>query len=146
MKVVVIAVGKIKERGLREAIDDYLKRIGRYAGCDEVELKDGSPAEVEARIARAVPARARVVALEVGGEGWTSEGLARFVARCESGAVPAIAFVIGGAYGLPPAFSAGADVRLSLSPMTLPHRLARLVLAEQIYRAFTILRHEPYSH
>ena len=56
------------------------------------------------------------------------------------------AFLIGGAYGLPPEVSKRADVQLSLSPMTLPHRLARLVLAEQLYRAFTILRNEPYSH
>ena len=55
-------------------------------------------------------------------------------------------FLIGGAYGLPPAVSRAADVRLSLSAMTLPHRLARLFLAEQLYRGFTILRNEPYSH
>ena len=60
--------------------------------------------------------------------------------------MPALAFLIGGAYGLPERVSKSAELKLSLSAMTLPHRLARLVLAEQIYRAYTILRNEPYSH
>jgi 23S rRNA (pseudouridine1915-N3)-methyltransferase len=144
MKVVVIAVGKIKERGLRELIDDYEKRIARYAKFDEVELVDGP--DVEPKMLRAIPERARIIALEVDGQRASSEGLARIVGQCESGAVPAMAFLIGGAYGLPPAVSKSASVRLSLSDMIFPHRLARLVLVEQIYRAFTILRNEPYSH
>ncbi|MBZ0116978.1 MAG: 23S rRNA (pseudouridine(1915)-N(3))-methyltransferase RlmH, partial [Sandaracinaceae bacterium] len=77
---------------------------------------------------------------------WSSERLARFVGDCELRSVSSIAFLIGGSYGLPPELSRGADLRVSLSAMTLPHRLARVVLAEQIYRAFTILRGEPYSH
>ena len=94
----------------------------------------------------AIPERARTIALEVEGQRATSDGLAKMVGQCESGAIPAIAFLIGGAYGLPVAVSAGASLRLSLSDMIFPHRLARLVLVEQIYRAFTILRNEPYSH
>lgn len=146
MKIAIIAVGRVKERGLRDAIDEYEKRIKRYAKLDEVELEDGSASEVEARFRKAIPARARVVALEVDGQRMTSERFARYVEQCEIGAVPALAFLIGGSYGLPKAVSDAADLQLSLSDMILPHRLARLFLAEQVYRAFTILRNEPYSH
>jgi 23S rRNA (pseudouridine1915-N3)-methyltransferase len=142
----VIAVGKIKERGERAWIDDYAKRIGRYASYHELELKDGSEAEVEERFRKALPARASVVALEVEGKAWSSNELARFVGQCEDGAVQNVVFLIGGAYGLPASTSRAAQLRLSLSALTLPHRLARLLLVEQIYRAFTILRGEPYSH
>jgi 23S rRNA (pseudouridine1915-N3)-methyltransferase len=142
----VIAVGKIKERGERAWIDDYAKRIGRYASYHELELKDGNEAEVEERFRKALPARATVVALEVEGKAWSSAELARFVGQCEDGAVQNLVFLIGGAYGLPASTSRAAQLRLSLSALTLPHRLARLLLVEQIYRAFTILRGEPYSH
>jgi 23S rRNA (pseudouridine1915-N3)-methyltransferase len=146
LKLLVVAVGKIKERGIREAVDDYAARLRRYTSFDEIELRDGDAAEVAARFRRALPERARVVALEVDGQAWSSERLARLLGECEVHSVPALAFLIGGSYGLPPALSRAADVRLSLSAMTLPHRLARLVLCEQLYRGFTILRGEPYSH
>lgn len=146
MHVHVVAVGKIKERGVREWIDDYTKRITRYADYHEVELKDGSLSEVEERFRKAIPARAKVVALEVAGKAMRSEELARFVGQCEDGAIQHVAFLIGGSYGLPEATSRAAHLQLSLSAMTLPHRLARVFLVEQIYRSFTILRGEPYSH
>ncbi len=146
MRVVLVAVGKIKERGVREAVDDYVGRLRRYVNFEEIELKDGDAAEVSARFQRAIPERARVVALEVDGEAWSSERLARYLGDAALHAVPAVAFLIGGSYGLPPELSRSAHVRLSLSAMTLPHRLARLLLAEQIYRGYTILRGEPYSH
>ena len=146
MKIAIVAVGRVKERGLRDAIDEYEKRIGRYARIEEIELDDGRDVELEARFRKAIPARARVVALEVEGQRMTSEKFARWIEQCEIGAVPAVAFLIGGSYGLPKSVSASADLRLSMSDLILPHRLARLVLAEQIYRAFTILRNEPYSH
>ncbi len=146
MQVHVVAVGKVKERGVREAVADYLGRIGRYARVREVELKDGSAAEVTARFAKAIPDRARVVALEVEGKMLSSEGLAELVGECEQRGVQSLVFLLGGSYGLPPEVRKRADVELSLSRLTLPHRLARLLLAEQVYRAFTILRGEPYSH
>jgi 23S rRNA (pseudouridine1915-N3)-methyltransferase len=145
LRVSIIAVGKIKQAGMRAEIDDYLGRIRRYATCEEIELKDGSDAELQPRFERALPKRARTVALEVDGKTVTSRGLADLVQRAELDATP-LAFLIGGSYGLPKAVSKAANLQLSLSAMTLPHRLARLVLAEQIYRAFTILRGEPYSH
>ena len=146
MRIAIVAVGRVKERGLRAAIDDYEKRIARYARFEEIELEDGRDAELEARFRKAIPARARTVALEVEGQRMSSERFARWIEQCEIGAVPAIAFLIGGSYGLPKSVSASADLRLSMSDMILPHRVARLLLAEQIYRGFTILRNEPYSH
>ena len=144
MRVLVIAVGKLKERGAREWIDDYARRIGRYAEYQELELRDGALGEVEERLRKAVPPRAQLVALEVQGKVMSSVELARFVGRCEESALGPLAFLVGGAYGLPPAVSQAAQHRLSLSALTLPHRLARLVLVEQIYRAFTIVKGEPY--
>jgi 23S rRNA (pseudouridine1915-N3)-methyltransferase len=146
VKVLVISVGKIKERGLRELLDDYAGRIQRYAPFSEVELKDGNAAEVEERFRKAIPARAKVVALEVLGKSLTSEGLAKVIGHTADTAGQDLAFLIGGAYGLPPNVSKGAQLQLSLSALTLPHRLARLMLFEQVYRGFTILRNEPYSH
>jgi 23S rRNA (pseudouridine1915-N3)-methyltransferase len=146
VKIAIIAVGKVKQLGLRAELDDYLGRIQRYASCSEVELKDGGEREVLARFEKTIPPRSARIALEIGGQTMSSQELAQFVARAEQTAVPTLAFLIGGAYGLPPAVSQAAEHRLSLSRMTLPHRLTRLVLAEQLYRAFTILRNEPYSH
>ncbi len=145
MRIAIIAVGKVKQAGLRAELDDYLGRIRRFATCTEVELKDAAEKELVPRFEKALPERAKIVALEVGGKALDSHGLARFVAQLERDPGSA-AFLIGGAYGLPGSISQRADYQLSLSALTLPHRLARVVLAEQLYRAFTILRNEPYSH
>jgi len=146
LKVWIIAVGRVKERGLREAIDDYMGRIGRYGPAEEVELKDAPEAELVQRFERRIPPRSRVIALEVEGRALSSKGLAQLVERARHDAVGDLVFLIGGSYGLPAAVRARADIEISLSKMTLPHRLARLFLSEQVYRAFTILRGEPYSH
>jgi 23S rRNA (pseudouridine1915-N3)-methyltransferase len=146
VRIAVLAVGKVKQAGLRAELDDYFGRVRRYAPCDEIELKDGADVELVERFKRALPPRARTVALEVDGRAMTSAQLSELVATAQRDAVGCLAFLIGGAYGLPRELSRDADLRLSLSAMTLPHRLARLVLAEQIYRAFTLLRGEPYSH
>jgi 23S rRNA (pseudouridine1915-N3)-methyltransferase len=145
VRIAIIAVGKVKQAGLRAELDDYLGRIRRFATCTEIELKDAPEKELIPRFEKALPERAKIVALEIGGKALDSQGLARFVAQLEQNPGSA-AFLIGGAYGLPAAISKRADFQLSLSPMTLPHRLARVLLAEQLYRAFTILRNEPYSH
>ena len=146
MRIRIIAVGKAKDRDLRSLLGDYYARIGRYARLEEVEIKDGKEAEVSDRLARSIPDRSRVVALEVGGRALSSHDLAKWIGRAENESVQTVVFLIGGAYGLPQALSKRADLRLSLSAMTLPHRIARLVLAEQIYRGFSILRNEPYDH
>ncbi|MCA9609640.1 MAG: 23S rRNA (pseudouridine(1915)-N(3))-methyltransferase RlmH [Myxococcales bacterium] len=146
MKVVLVVVGKVKERPLRAVLDDYLGRIRRYAKLEEIELKDLPAAELVDKIERRLDPNGRTVALEVEGKAWSSQDLAEQVGECELRSIPTLTFLIGGSYGLPPAVSAKADARFSLGRITLPHRLARVVLAEQIYRAFTILRGEPYSH
>jgi 23S rRNA (pseudouridine1915-N3)-methyltransferase len=146
MRIAIIAVGRLKQAGLRTEVDDYLARIRRYVPCDEIELKDAPERELCERFARAIPSRSLVAALEAGGRAHDSAGFAAFVGKCEYDAVGQLVFLIGGAYGLPAGVAALAPVKISLSPLTLPHRLARVVLAEQVYRAFTILRNEPYSH
>jgi 23S rRNA (pseudouridine1915-N3)-methyltransferase len=142
----IVAVGRVKERPARALLDDYLGRVRRYTRFEEVEVKDGSADDVAARFEKACGGEGLRVALEVGGEAMSSEAFARFLEAQRVRAVPAVSFLIGGSYGLPEAVRRSCGRELSLGPMTLPHRLARLVLAEQIYRAFTILRGEPYSH
>ncbi|HLV20422.1 MAG TPA: 23S rRNA (pseudouridine(1915)-N(3))-methyltransferase RlmH [Polyangiaceae bacterium] len=137
MKLYVVAVGKLKDRAYRSLADDYLQRIARYARVQEIEVR--GPAE----LATAAPAAATTVALEVTGEALTSPELARRVQRWGSQGKGDIAFFIGGAEGLPEDLSKRASARLSLSRLTLPHRLARVVLLEQLYRSLTISRGEP---
>jgi len=152
VRLTVIAVGKLKERYWREASDEYLKRLTGYATVRVVEVADRDPARGEARalaeegadVLRAIPDGAHVIALDLGGRQLSSEA---FSARLEALALDgrsAVAFVIGGSVGLDPSVIARADERLSLGPMTLPHNLARVVVLEQVYRAFRISRGEPY--
>lgn len=139
MKLVVVAVGKLRSPELRSVADDYFTRIRRYTGCEERELK--GPGD----LAKSIPKEAFVVALEVSGNAMTSEVFAARLEQWSSRNKGVVVFLIGGAEGIPKDVSARADTRLSLSTMTLPHRLARIVLAEQLYRALTILRGEPYA-
>lgn len=139
MKLTVLAQGKLKDRALRDLVDGYKKRLTRYAALAEVEVKDAGALE------RRVPERSLLVVLEVWGEALSSRALAGRLenwANSESGHV---CFVIGGAEGVPKQLSRRARAHLSLSSLTLPHRLVRLVLFEQLYRAMTILRGEPYA-
>ncbi len=146
VKITIVVVGKLKDAGLSRLVADYIKRISRYARVDEIELRDGPDDEVKARMQKAIPDRAHVVALEVEGRALSSGGLAKHIESCQNRSVGAICFLIGGSYGLPKTLSQSADMTLSLSALTLPHRLARLLLVEQVYRAYTIIRNEPYSH
>jgi 23S rRNA (pseudouridine1915-N3)-methyltransferase len=139
MPIVVVAHGKLKDQHLRTLVDDYLDRIRRYTRIQEIEVK------TDEALARAIPAGALVIALEVNGSAISSTELARRLAHWMSQGKGTLAFAIGGAEGLPSALSASAAFRLSLSALTLPHRLARLILLEQIYRAFTIMKGEPYA-
>jgi 23S rRNA (pseudouridine1915-N3)-methyltransferase len=145
VRIVVLAVGRMKERGLREAADEYLCRIRRHVPIDEVEIKDGSARDVVAAVLRRIPDGAHVTLLDASGKAHTSESFARTVERGGRTNKGVLVFVVGGADGIPRELAGASHDRLSLSPMTLPHRLARLVLLEQIYRATTILRGEPYA-
>jgi 23S rRNA (pseudouridine1915-N3)-methyltransferase len=139
VRLVVLAQGKLKDRGLRALVDDYLNRVRKHVHCDEVETKD------EAQLMRSVPKDCTLVALEVHGKRISSSEFARQLERWLATGKGNVAFAIGGAEGLPRELSQGAAYSLSLSSFTLPHRLARLLLAEQLYRALSILRSEPYA-
>jgi 23S rRNA (pseudouridine1915-N3)-methyltransferase len=150
MELVLVAVGKLRP-SYREACDDYLRRLGRHLKVREVEVREASRAptvaaqraEEGARVRAKLPAGARLVALARQGSGWTSEELARRLEGWIRESRP-VALAIGGSHGLAPDLVAGAADRWSLGPLTLPHELARVVVAEQLYRASTILRGEPY--
>lgn len=150
MEIAVLAVGKLRP-SYREACDDYLRRLTRYLRVREVEVREASRtpgtaaqrAEEAERLRARVPAGARLVALSRQGTGWSSEELAGRVQRWQREARP-VALLIGGSHGLDPTLLEGADERWSLGRLTLPHELARVVVAEQLYRACTILRGEPY--
>ena len=137
MRYRVVAVGRLRDAALRAASDEYLGRLRRYARVEEHEVKD------EARVLGAVPEGARLVALSRTGEAWTSRDLAERTARWDLEARD-VTFAIGGAEPLPAAVLARAERVWSLSALTLPHEVVRLVVYEQLYRAFTIRRGEPY--
>jgi len=148
--LVILAVGRLRP-AMREVADDYLRRLERYAGVREVEVREASREPTvaaqrnaeAARLSERTPAGSRVVALAREGKGWTSAELARRVDEWRLAARP-VTFVVGGSHGLAAGLLERADVRWSLGPLTLPHELARVVVVEQLYRAFTILRGEPY--
>ena len=139
MKLFVIAEGRIKERELRAVANDYLGRLSRYVRCEEIETRDA------AGLAKSIPEGAFVVAMEVDGERLTSVELSQRLERWGARGKGLVAVLIGGAEGIPSALSARADLRLSLSSFTFPHRLARVMLFEQLYRSMTLLRGEPYA-
>jgi 23S rRNA (pseudouridine1915-N3)-methyltransferase len=144
MRIRIVAVGGVKQRAARELCDEYLARISRYSACEEVELSSAPPAKLAAAFTRAT-AESNVVALDERGEALTSPAFAQRLERLASRGKGVVSFLIGGADGLPRATLDRADERWCLSRLTLPHRLARVVLAEQLYRALTILRGEPYD-
>ena len=137
MRYRVVAVGRLKSAAHRAACDDYRDRLRHYARVEEREVKD------DALVLAAVPEGARLVALSRTGEQWTSGQLADWTGRWELEARD-VAFAIGGADGLPESVLRKADWVWSLSRLTFPHELARVLLYEQLYRAYTIRRGEPY--
>jgi 23S rRNA (pseudouridine1915-N3)-methyltransferase len=153
----IVSVGKLKERYLVDGIAEYVKRLGPYAKVQVVEVTDEkapesmSPAEerqVKEREGERLLAQLRsdafVVALAIDGQALSSEQLAQQLADLGTYGRSQVAFVIGGSLGLSSDVLCRADMRLSFGRMTLPHQLMRLVLVEQIYRAFKINRREPY--
>ena len=139
MKIVVLAVGKMRDKPMAAICDDYLARARRHLPVEVIEVED------DAALARRIPAGAEVVALEPDGEAWTTAAFTDFLGQRMLRGTRALVFLIGGADGLPRALAAAAGRRFSLGALTLPHRLARVILCEQIYRALSILRDEPYS-
>jgi 23S rRNA (pseudouridine1915-N3)-methyltransferase len=138
VKLTVLAVGKLRDAWVKEGCDEYAKRVRGKLPLDIVELKDAGELE------RRLPPRYRVWALDERGRELSSEELAQALKRDMNAGEQGIAFLIGGADGLPADLVKRADVRWSLGRLTLPHRLARLILLEQLYRALSIVRGEPY--
>jgi 23S rRNA (pseudouridine1915-N3)-methyltransferase len=151
MRITLLAVGALRGPGFRAACDEYLARLRRYAEVTEREVKEAgrikdfaSRQEAEAdQLWKVVPDGAVVVALAREGTPWSSTDLAGRIDRWRVDARP-VALLIGGSTGLAASLLRRASVRWSLGPLTLPHELARVVVAEQLYRGFTILRGEPY--
>lgn len=157
MRVSILAVGRMKQGPERELVARYLDRAvasGKSLGLtgfsvtELTESRAGSAASRKAEEARALaaqlPADGLIVALDERGKSLGSEDFARRMLRWRDDGKPAVSFVIGGADGLDPRFAADADVTLGFSAMTWPHQLVRIMLAEQLYRATTILSGHPY--
>lgn len=152
MRLVVAVVGKARNAALGEAIRDYETRAARYWPLDVYEIREerASGSSVDrvreregARLSERVPTRAQTVACDIGGRSLDSSQFAELLQSARESDRD-LAFLIGGAFGLAPDVAARSSMRLALAPWTLPHEIARLVLAEQIYRAGTIARGEPY--
>ena len=154
MKIKIIALGKIKEKFLKDGIDEFLKRLNPYATVEIIEL---TPIEIKdenlvekvlaqegEKILACIKKESYVITLEINGKQLSSEDFAAKIDTISKDGVSELVFVIGSSCGLAPSVSGRADFRLSISKMTFLHQFARLLLVEQIYRAFKILKNETY--
>ena len=150
-KVTIICTGKLKEKFYLDAAAEYAKRLSRFCTLTNLELPEErlpespSPAQIEAALAREadavrakLPAGCLLIAMCVEGQERSSEALARYLAEAAARGAGHIVFLIGSSYGMHPSLKQQADLRLSMSPMTFPHHLLRVMLLEQIYRAYQI--------
>lgn len=157
MKLKVITVGKLKEKYLRDGIAEYSKRMGRFAKLEMLELPDektpdrASQAENDQilhkegqRILEKIADREFVIALAIEGKSLSSEAFSQYLSNLGVRGYSDVTFVIGGSLGLSPAVKTRANFLISFGRMTLPHQLMKLVLMEQIYRAFMIQQGSPY--
>ncbi|GAE26234.1 LSU m3Psi1915 methyltransferase RlmH [Halalkalibacter wakoensis JCM 9140] len=157
MNIQIITVGKLKEKYLKMGIAEYTKRLGAYAKVEEIEVADEKAPEQASdaemlqikekegeRILAKIHPDTHVIALAIEGKMMTSEQLADNVDKLATYGKSKIAFVIGGSLGLSEAVMKRSNESLSFSKMTFPHQLMKLVLVEQVYRAFRINRGEPY--
>lgn len=157
MKITVVTVGKIKEKYLKDAIDEYSKRLSKYCKLEIVEVADektpdNASSVVEdairskeaERILKYIKDDAYVITLEINGKQLTSEELADKVDKLGVQGVSHIIFVIGGSIGLGKEVLKRSDFALSFSKMTFPHQLMRVILLEQVYRSYRIINGEPY--
>jgi 23S rRNA (pseudouridine1915-N3)-methyltransferase len=151
LKITIVAVGKLKERYWREATSEYLMRLRSYADVRVIEVADEPDSLGEAArqregeaICKALPAGAKVVLLDVRGTPRSSEDIAAWLEVRMVEGMSHLALVIGGSAGVSLAVRDRAQETLSFGALTLPHNLARVVLVEQLYRAFKIARNEPY--
>lgn len=140
MRLRLIMLGKTRRPELRVVFDDYVKRIGHSCSIEVNEVRDGEAAIKRLDSDRAVTA----LLLDAGGKAQDSESLARWLGEQRDRGIREIVFVCGDAGGFPESLRKRVAQRLSLSPMTYSHELARVMLAEQLYRAFAILSGSPY--
>ena len=145
----IIAVGKIKEDFYTDAVAEYVKRLGGYTKLSIVQVPDEKNDEKtldkEAdHILKNINEHDYVITLEIRGKRLSSEGFADLIEQLEISGRSDITFIIGGSLGLSHRVSERADQKISFSDMTFPHQLMRVILLEQIYRAYKIIRHEPY--
>jgi 23S rRNA (pseudouridine1915-N3)-methyltransferase len=152
LKLRVLWVGKTRDAWVKEPLGDYAGRIRRYAPLELGEVRDEKGAEAEEmrrreceRLDRQIPPGAVLILLDERGEQMDSPALATFIGKQRDCGVGEVVFVIGGAYGFSEEFRRRGRL-LALSKMTFTHQMVRVFLLEQVYRAFTILNHEPYHH
>lgn len=157
MKITILCVGKVKEKFYRMAIDEYVKRLGRYCKLEIIEVADektpDNASEHEEslikdkegeRILKNIRREATVIALAIEGKMLSSEQLAGKISQLGISGESHIQFIIGGSLGLSEKVLKEADLLLSFSKMTFPHQLMRVILLEQIYRSYRIIQGEPY--
>ncbi len=157
MKIDIIAVGKIKEKHYRDAVDEYVKRLSKYVKLNIIEVKDEKTSEGASerengivlaaeggRLDKYIEDDAVLIPLCIEGEQISSEEFAKKISAYETGGKSHLQFVIGGSLGMDESIKEKGDMKLSFSKMTFPHQLMRVVLLEQIYRAYRIKNNEPY--
>jgi 23S rRNA (pseudouridine1915-N3)-methyltransferase len=152
MRVRVIWPGKTRNAHFRALINDYLKRLTHFVRCEITELRETRGSERVAsidkdskRISDALRTGAITVLLDPDGNEWSSRELAAQIERWENSGIKEVAFIVGGPNGVSPELSSRADKRWSLSRLTLTHEMARVLLLEQLYRAYTIIQGLPYQ-
>ena len=149
MNITILCVGKIKESYFRDAVAEYEKRLSGYAKISITEVADEpdsdlAPSVEGRRILEKLPKGAYVIALAIEGKKLDSIGFSKKLSELMVGGNSHIVFVIGGSSGLSKEVLSAADFKLSFSDMTFPHQLMRVILLEQVYRSFRIMRNEPY--
>ncbi len=153
MKIRLLWVGKSQEEWLKNGIEEYRRRIGRYFPLEISEVREEKGAEAEAmrqkeceRLEKALSRGSRLILLDERGEELTSLQFADFMGRYRDSGTQELAFAIGGAYGFSQSLRSRAHHSIALSRMTFTHQMVRLFLVEQIYRGCTILNNEHYHH
>jgi len=152
MKIKLITVGKLKEKYLKDGIDEYLKRLGRFAKVEQIELIDEKTpdraSELEnqegKRILSKISDKEYVIVLAIEGKQFPSEKFSQMIDQMMTSGYSNLTFVIGGSLGLSPEVKKRGNLLMSFGQLTLPHQLMKLVLVEQIYRAFMIRQGSPY--
>ncbi|HEX6126108.1 MAG TPA: 23S rRNA (pseudouridine(1915)-N(3))-methyltransferase RlmH [Pyrinomonadaceae bacterium] len=149
MKFRFVWIGKTKDRNLKALQEEYLQRLSHFVKCEIAEIKDSAAHEgpdIEGeRIVAALNQKTFVVLLDPGGEAISSQGLAAMIEGWQHRALKQVSFVIGGAGGVSRRVAETADISLSLSLLTFTHEMARVILVEQLYRAYTIIKGFPYQ-